>query len=107
MGIKQDSLLMVKAQICGQIDVLTEHLPLAQAGSFAAQVDDIRRTAHDNGLSAVADIAHALETALARSAGVNTVRPYLEAMRDATECQSADPSIISAYLASISQRLHN
>jgi hypothetical protein len=107
MGFNQDSLLIIKAQLCGQIDVLSENLPMAEVGSFAAQVDDIRRTARANGLAALADLAHALETALARSPCSNTVRPYLDAMRDATECESADPATTSAYLAMVSQRLHS
>ena len=106
MGINQDALLTIRAQLCDRIDRIAQELSHVPAARLVQQVDDIRRTARDYGMAVVADLAHALESAMARSDGAITILPYLDAMRDATGCESADPAIANAYLASVSQRLH-
>ncbi len=106
MGINQDALLTIKAQLCDGIDQIAGDLSHVPAARLVQQVDDIRRTARTYGFAVVADLAHALESAMARSSGAITILPYLDAMRDATGCESADPAIANAYLASVSQRLH-
>jgi hypothetical protein len=106
MGINQDALMLVKAQLCDRIDQIASDLSRLSAGRLVQQIDDIRRTARDYGLVPVAEIAHSLESAMARSGGAITVMPYLEAMRDATGCESSDQATASAYLASVNQRLH-
>ena len=106
MGINQDALLLVKAQLCERIDRIAEGLSHFPAAHLVQQIDDIRRTARDYGMTAVADIAHGLESAMAQSEGAITVLPYLEAMRDATGCENADASISVAFLASVNQRLY-
>jgi HPt (histidine-containing phosphotransfer) domain-containing protein len=106
MGINHDGLMMVKASLCRNIEDVGRAAASLSPGQLAMQVDEIRRTARDHGLAALADVAHALETALARSGGSVMLAPYLDAMRDAAECEDADPAIISTYLAAISQRLY-
>ncbi len=105
MGINQDSMLMVKAQLCDRIDRIADQLGHIPVYRIAREVDDIRRTARDHGMDVVADLAHGLETALATSQGAVTVTPYLESMRDAVACEAVSPDNAQSFLAMVNQRL--
>ena len=50
MGIAADALMMIKAQLCDQIDALADQLPHLSSSQLANQVDILRRTARDHGL---------------------------------------------------------
>jgi hypothetical protein len=106
MGINQDALMSVKAQLCEQIDRIASELSHMSPASVVKQIDDIRRIARDYGMTPVAELAHNLESAMARSEGAVTVLPYLDAMRDATGSDNVDPHTTSAWLASVNRRLH-
>lgn len=106
MGINQDALLTIKAQLCERIDMIAQDVSHVPAARLVQQIDDIRRTARIYGINAVADLAHSLESAMAQSEGAVTVLPYLEAMRDAAGCDNADASVSTAFLASVNQRLY-
>jgi hypothetical protein len=106
MGVNQDGLLTLRAQLASQLDQMSEHasqLPLAQ---LVSEVDSFRRTARDMGFAAAADLAHGLETALARSGGKITIQPFVDTMRDAIGCDSVDPNQMEALLAMASRRLY-
>jgi hypothetical protein len=106
MGINQDALMMARARLCDTIDGIAADIAHVPAARLVQQVDDIRRTARDYGFDAVAELAHRLESAMARSDGAVTVLPYLEAMRDAAGCERADPAVAATFLAAVGQRLH-
>jgi hypothetical protein len=106
MGIAQDNLMAIKAQLSAQIEQLTAHASSLSASEIAAQVDLIRRSARDHGLSALADVSHGLESALARSDSLVMIRSWLETMKEAVGCDPCDPSMSQALLASIGRRLY-
>lgn len=106
MGINQDALLTVKAQLCERIDRIAgeaSHMTLAR---IADEIDNIRRTATSYGIDSVADLAHALESAMAQSGSMVAIHSYLEAMRAATECDRVDHAAASTFMASVNQRLY-
>lgn len=101
----QDRLLAVKAQLCERIDRIADQVGHIQSGRLAQEIDEIRRTARDSGLQPVADLAHGLESALARSEGAITVLPYLDTMREAVSCEAYDDQASISFLAMVNQRL--
>lgn len=106
MGINQDALLTIKAQLSDRIDRIAEQIGHMPAGRLTHEIDDIRRMARDYGFQAVADLAHALESAMAQSEGSVTVLPYLDSMRDAVGCDALDDSTGASFLAVVNQRLY-
>lgn len=106
MGLGSEARAMVRADLGARIDRIAHELPHMTPGRLAFAVDDIRRIARDYGLCPLAEIARNLESAIAASAGGAMVLPFLEAMSDAVECDSADPAVAQSYLASVSVRLH-
>ncbi len=106
MGIAQDNLMTVKAQLSAKIVQLSERAPHLSVSEIAVQVDVIRRSARDQGLPALADISHGLESALARSDSQVMIRSWLETMQEAVGCDPCDPSLSTALLASLGRRLY-
>ncbi len=104
MGMNQDALLIVRAQLCERIDQIAAQVGQIASGRLAAEIDEIRRQARDYGLPVVANLAHGLESALARSEGSITVLPYLELMRDALGCDPMDDQASQTFLAMVNQR---
>lgn len=94
-----------RARIGHDLDRLAEELPMLNVGRLACAVDDIRKSARAHHFGVVAELASGLERAMAKSASMFVVRPYLDAMRDAVECDSMDPAVAASYLASINVRL--
>lgn len=105
MSLGTDARDAVKADLCGRIDRLAGELAHMTPSRLAFAVDDIRRTACDHDLRALAALARGLESAIAMSGGAAMVLPYLEAMSDAAGCDSVDPAIAASYLASVGVRL--
>ena len=106
MGLGTDARLVVKADLCNRIDRLARELAHVTPGHLACAVDDIRRIARDHDLRPLAEIARALENAIAESRGAAMILPFLEAMSDAVGCESVDPAASQAYLASVGVRIH-
>jgi hypothetical protein len=106
MGMKQDGLMMVKAQIFDRLDAMTANIGRVSSRALLDHIDDIRHTAQTHGLDGVASIAVHLERAMAGGGGLETIRPYADAMRDAMGCQNLDPTATATLLASIGQRLY-
>jgi hypothetical protein len=106
MGMGADARLVVKAELSNRIDSLAKALPHMSASSLAFAVDDIRRTATNHDLRALAELARGLENAISESSGATIVLPFLEAMSDAVMCESIDPAVAASFLASVGLRLH-
>ena len=106
MGIAADALMMIKAQLCDQIDALADQLPHLSSSQLANQVDVLRRTARDYGLLPVEELARGLESALSTSGCGVMVLPFLESMRDAVGCERVDAAAAQSYLAAVNQRLY-
>ena len=106
MGMGAEAKRAARAGLRDRIDRLARELPHMKSGALAFAVDDIRRVARDNDLRAVADLARGLENAIAESSGATVVLPFLEAMSDATGCESVDPAVAQSFLASVGLRLH-
>ncbi len=106
MGVNQDALMTVKAQLCERIDRIAGEVGHMSAARIAGEVDGIRRTATDYGIDSIADLAHALESAMAQSGSVMAIHSYLDAMRAATECERIDHATASQFMASVGQRLY-
>jgi hypothetical protein len=105
MGINQDMLLTIKAQLCERIEQIADQVGHIAPGKLAFEIDDIRRIARDYGMAPLAEIAHGLESAMARSEGAITVLPFLDSMRDAIGCDRIDCNAAQTYLAMVNQRL--
>ncbi len=95
---------MARAAIRDQIDMIALNGGSAQV--IAGQVDALRHAARAHRLDAVAEIAHHFESALSRGNVRVGIDPFIAALRDAVGCESADPAVISALLAPVSQRLY-
>ena len=106
MGVAADALLIIKSQLCDQIDLLANQLPQLSACQLASQVDALRRIARDHGLLPVEELARGLESALSVSDCSVMVLPFLESMRDAVGCERIDPAAAQSYLAAVNQRLY-
>lgn len=106
MGVQTDAARHVRADLCDRIDRIARELPHMDRGTLAFAVDDVRRAARANGHDAVAELARGLEHAIADSGGATIVLPFLEAMSDAVGCDSVDPRVAQAFLASVELRIH-
>ena len=105
MGITGD-MIEVRSQLCARIDQISCEMAQLSTHQLASQVDDIRRTAHDFGLMPVEALARGLGNMLSKTSGSNSVRPFLESMRDAVGSERMDPATAQCYLASVNQRLY-
>ncbi len=106
MTLGTDARAIVRIELTDRIDRIAAELPHMTTATLAFAIDDIRRTATSHDLRPLAALARGLENALAESHGTYVVLPYLEAMSDAVACESIDPAIASALLASVGLRIH-
>lgn len=106
MPLGRDAREGVKLELAARIDRIAIELPHMNAARLAFAIDDIRRTAAAHDLRPLAALSRGLENAIAESYGAAMVLPYLEAMRDAVECESIDPTVAASFLASVGLRLH-
>jgi hypothetical protein len=104
MGIAQEGLMTVRAQLCDQIDGMLDQLGHLTPGQLATRIDDIRTTARDYGLTPLEALAHGLESRLSTLASGPSIKTYLVTMRDAVGCERVDAEAVQAYLAVMSQR---
>ncbi len=104
MQIGNEGLLAVKAQLAQRIDQLEAGKIHRSPGDMARIADDIRSTAARHGLNPLADVAHGLETALARSGTAAMISGWIEGLRDALDCDAVDAATGEALLASIGLR---
>jgi hypothetical protein len=106
MGINQDGLLTIKAQLLGRIEAISDNLGQFAPAQLAHEMDAIRRTARDYGFEALADMAYATERAIARSEGLTNLRPLVDSMHEALGCDMAHPHLAETFLAMVNTRLY-
>ncbi|QHL89975.1 hypothetical protein GVO57_02950 [Sphingomonas changnyeongensis] len=94
------------ARICAEIDGLAGIAGRVAPALLCARIDGIRRTARDYGLHPVADLAHALESAMAAGGARGLVGSYLDLMREAARCGRTDREASQIYLAAAQVRLN-
>ena len=104
MGLDNQALLQVKAALCDRIDAIAAALPRQAHIGICEQVDQVRRLAQDHGLGPVAQLARAIESAIARGECAAVIRDYVEAMREAVGCDRVDGAAGEAFLAAIAVR---
>src|SRR3546814_12373784 len=71
-------------RLAGRIDALAGALPHTALTQIVQGIDEIRCLARDHGFAAVEMLASRLESTAAKPWSRAAVRPYLDAMRDAT-----------------------
>jgi hypothetical protein len=92
----------ISSQLRDQIMSLSEAAAHLSPSQIANHVDDIRKIARDHGLSVLAEIAHGLESALARSDSPLVIQSWLKVMSEAAYAHGSS----EAWLASLGRRLY-
>lgn len=105
----RDHKLLIQAEMLNLIDGLTPYLAARHPIEFLMHLDNIRHRALQHHLPVVRDLSCALEANLQpmiEQGGCTTIiHYYVEAMRDALDCQSIDASMAEALLANVALRL--
>jgi hypothetical protein len=102
---KGDMQSAARAELCGlidRLDALPRGLP---AADLCALGDAARRLARAAGMEPVSRLASALCQAIADGGRAAAIRPYIEGMRAALDCDSQDEETARAFLAAASLRL--
>lgn len=105
MPQRADALMLVKARLCESIDRIAFDLPRLAPQRLALLLEEARATAAEYGFAPFVEVSRALDRTIARGARGPVLAAYLDALRDAAGCDSADPAAGETYLASISVRL--
>lgn len=100
-----DGMMLVRAELCDQLDALQSLSRRVSARDFTASVDSIRTLAAAYGLIPVVRLAEALERAVSEHGRDCPRALYLGRLRDAIGCERLDEQASEALLASISVRL--
>ena len=101
-----DAIHHVMAMLDRQIVRLVSESPSMRAADLAGAVDHIRHTAHEHGLTGLADIAHALTTTMARHDGGVAISPWLDAMRGLLGHDPVNTIAAQSWITALSQRYH-
>lgn len=109
MRPEQDSIMLVRAELCDRLDSLQAAARRLSTHDFTGRIESIRTLAAAYGLTPVVRLAEALEQAIGRSAR-HEVRAcptalYLARLQDAIGCERLDEEASEAILASVSVRL--
>lgn len=104
MGM-QDQGLAARSAMCARIDALAREMAHVSQMRLVQELDDIRRTARRHGLSGVATVIHAVESAVARGERGPMVLSWLDTLRDVCDCEALDEQAGEAFAAAISVRL--
>ncbi len=111
MDYDTERLLLVRAQLSDQLDVLSVTSFDSNPLQFLTRLDAIRYTAAQNRFEAVAEIAAHFEEAMQRvtqRGGCDTVvREFTEIMDEAIGCRELGAHVAQTLLASVSMRLRN
>jgi hypothetical protein len=102
MVTQNDAISAIAGQLRDQIARLSESADHLSINHLASHVDDIRKIARDHGLGPLADIAHGLESALARSDSRVLIHSWLDMMGEAASATGTS----EVWLASIGRRLY-
>jgi hypothetical protein len=104
MGVEQDGMMLVRAELCARLQSLEAISRRHGARDFNTGVESIRRIAAAYGLTPVVRLAEALERAAAEGDACPT-NLYLGRLQDAIGCDRVDEAAAQAMLASINVRL--
>lgn len=102
----QDSMMVIRAELCERLDSLEVRAERLSTRAFADNVNGIRALAAAYGLTPVVRLAQALEQSLFAASGAR--RPtalYLQQLRDAIGCERLDEQASEAIMASVAIRL--
>lgn len=108
MGVEQEAMMVVRADLCQRLDTLRSLAARASARDFTESVESIRRLAAAYGMAPVVALAEALERAVGESGAGQRGCPtalYLSRLQDAIGCERLDDAASEAMLASVSVRL--
>jgi hypothetical protein len=102
---RSDGMHIVRTELSGRLDRLEK--ALGARGPIGAQNDAamIALMAGEYGLSAVRRLAEGLTVALDAGGRGAAIGPWIEKLRDAIDCESADEKSGDTWLASIMVRL--
>lgn len=104
MRVDQDSMMLVRAELCERLAALQLYSERRDPRDFARTVAGIRQLAGLYGLTPVVRLAKALERAAAGSCGRRETALYLERLQDAIGCSRLDDAASEAMIASVSVR---
>lgn len=104
MGYAEDGMMTVKARIYDRIAALEAGLDGLTEWEIVERVDEVRRMAHDHGMSALEDMAHGCVAVMAWTPGAAAIRPWIEALREALGCEALDAGSVRAWLAALGMR---
>lgn len=102
METQNDAVSAIVGHLRDQIARLSESAEHLSINQLASHVDEIRKVARDHGLGPLADIAHGLESALARSDSPVLIQSWLGVMGEAASATGTS----EVWLASIGRRLY-
>lgn len=107
MRSQQDSMMVVRAELCERLESLQAHAQRLSTRAFAENVDGIRVLAAAYGLIPVVRLAQALERSLCQSSSAHACPTalYLQRMGDAIGCERLDEQASEAMMASVAIRL--
>lgn len=95
-----------RAELCGLIDRIEQVMPRGlPATELCALGDAARRLARIAEMEAVSRLASAFCQAIAQGGRAAAIRPYLEGMRAALDCDAQDEKTANLFLAAASLRL--
>jgi len=101
-----ESMLMLRARLCDQIEALANNFSQLTPRQIVQGIDEVRVTALDHGLESIAGVARGFERALVNRMSAASAAPYFEALRAATECKRLNAVDAETLLAAISVRLY-
>ena len=104
MMIDRETLQEVQDDLCFRVQQIELRLPRLSQAALLREVHSIKGVARTYGLTAMATLAHHLESAIAGDAGAALVTSYLDRMVDAIACDD-EPRTINTLLASVNVRL--
>lgn len=104
MSATQDAIETIKAELDRRLAALEGGRLSLKAGQLIEEIESIRRIARDVGLHGLSELAHGLETAMARKDGGLCVLPWLEAMRGLLGYDAANPLAARSWMAVLAQR---
>lgn len=108
MAMIQDALETIMTQLDRQIGQLASTCQGRTTGQIAEELDSIRIAARDNGLYGIAEMSHALESALGRIGGPSGAQalltPWLDAMHGLLAHDPANVGAARSWMAALSHQ---
>ena len=105
MRAEQESIMVVRADLCDRLEALQRLSGRARRDDFAGSVAAIRQIAAAYGLIPVVRLAEAMQRALESDQAGCPTALYLDRLHDAIGCGRGDEQAGEAMIASVSVRL--